>query len=78
MDLTGFDPSTMTYLATQMAHPAGGDNGNAFRDMLMPMDVPDQLSERGYAGYGFTTDITRYLLRYHMKGKTRPANDCSQ
>ncbi|GAB7364585.1 hypothetical protein MBLNU230_g5392t1 [Neophaeotheca triangularis] len=50
MDMTGFDPSTMTYLATQMAQPTVGDNADPFQDMMMPMGVPDQHSTYGYAG----------------------------
>ena len=54
MDLSGFDPSTMTYLATQMQHPnvnvAG--NGDPFQEMLLPTEYVDQQSTYGgYAGY---------------------------
>lgn len=50
--LSGFDPSTMTYLATQMAHPnVGGNGADPFTDMLLPMEMPDHQSTYGYAGY---------------------------
>jgi hypothetical protein len=52
--LPGFDPSTMTYLATQMAHPGVvlGNGSNAqYQDLLLPMDLPDHHSTYGYAGY---------------------------
>jgi hypothetical protein len=47
-NLSGFDPSTMTYLATQKAHPGGPD---PFQEMMLPMDLPDHHSTYGYAGY---------------------------
>lgn len=50
--LSGFDPSTMTYLATQMAHPTvSGSGTDPFTDMLLPMEMPDHRSTYGYAGY---------------------------
>ncbi|KAK3110292.1 hypothetical protein LTR53_015558 [Teratosphaeriaceae sp. CCFEE 6253] len=53
--LPGFDPSTMTYLATQMAHPGvgmGGGSAAQYQDLLLPMDMPlpDHQSTYGYAG----------------------------
>ena len=50
-NLSGFDPSTMTYLATQMAHPNVGGGADPFQEMLLPMDMPDHHSTYGYAGY---------------------------
>lgn len=52
-NLSGFDPSTMTYLASQMAHPGSslGSNGaDPFQEMLLPIDMPDHQSAYGYAG----------------------------
>ncbi|KAF2767617.1 p53-like transcription factor [Teratosphaeria nubilosa] len=45
--LSGFDTTTMTYLATQMAQPNVGDNGE---DMLLPLELQDYQSTFGYAG----------------------------
>ncbi|KAH9825569.1 protein pacG-like [Teratosphaeria destructans] len=45
--LSGFDTTTMTYLATQMAQPNGGDNGG---DVLLPLELQDYHSTFGYAG----------------------------
>lgn len=50
-NLSGFDPSTMTYLATQMAQPNVGGSADPFQDMLPIMDLPDHNSAYGYAGY---------------------------
>lgn len=52
MDLSGFDPSTMTYLATQMQHPnIGGSSQNAFHDMLLQNEFSDHQSMYGgFAG----------------------------
>lgn len=53
-NLSGFDPSTMTYLATQMGHPNPNIGGNAdlFQDMLLPVDMADHpASPYGFAGY---------------------------
>ena len=47
MDLSGFDPSTMTYLATQMSHPNMGGH-DPFQEMLLPMEMREYA---GYAGY---------------------------
>jgi len=50
--LAGFDPATMTYLATQMAQPnVGSSSVDPFQDMLLPMGMPDHQSTYGYAGY---------------------------
>ena len=51
-NLGGFDPSTMTYLASQMAHPNAGVTGDPFQEMMLPLDLPDHHSAYGYAGYG--------------------------
>ena len=49
--LSGFDPSTMTYLATQMGHPGAMDGGgDLFQDMLLPVDVAAPGSPYGFAG----------------------------
>lgn len=50
-NLGGFDPSTMTYLASQMAHPGVGVSTDPFQEMMLPMDMPDHHSAYGYAGY---------------------------
>ena len=51
-NLSGFDPSTMTYLATQMAHPNANIGGSAdpFQELLLPVDAGDPNSPYGYAG----------------------------
>lgn len=49
-NLGGFDPSTMTYFSTQIAHPNPLGN-DPFHDMMVPMDLPDHHSTHGYAGY---------------------------
>ena len=54
--LPGFDTSTMTYLATQMAHPNVNGNADPFQDMLLPLEMHDHQSTYGYAGYGFAVD----------------------
>ena len=66
MDLSGFDPSTMNYLATQQLHPHVAGNGDPFQDMLLPTEYVDQQSTYGgYAGYvelrkpGQECDLTR-------------------
>lgn len=52
MDLSGFDPSTMTYLATQMQHPNAGNGQDPFQEMLLPTEFNDHHSTYGgYAGY---------------------------
>ena len=52
MDLSGFDPSTMTYLATQMQHPNVGGSQDPFQEMLLPAEFADHHSTYGgYAGY---------------------------
>lgn len=50
-NLSGFDPSTMTYFASQMAHPSvgGGVDSLNLSDMMLPMDLPDHPSTYGYA-----------------------------
>ncbi|KAI7600591.1 hypothetical protein KC346_g13194, partial [Hortaea werneckii] len=48
--LSGFDPATMTYLATQMGQPGASDGLDAFQDMLMPLEMPDHHSTYGFAG----------------------------
>ncbi|KAF2718841.1 p53-like transcription factor [Polychaeton citri CBS 116435] len=62
MDISGFDPSTMTYLATQMAQPnvAGHD---PFQEMLMPMDSHDHHSTYGFAGSD--ADFNLQALQQH-------------
>ncbi len=49
-NLGGFDPATMTYFSTQIAHPTTSGN-DPFHDMMMPMEMPDHHSTYGYAGY---------------------------
>jgi hypothetical protein len=50
MDLSGFDPSTMNYLATQMQHPnAPGGSHDPFQEMLLPSEFADHHST--YGGY---------------------------
>ena len=48
--LGGFDPSTMTYLATQMAQPTVGMNNDPFQEMLLPLEMQDHHSTYGFAG----------------------------
>ncbi|RMY41961.1 hypothetical protein D0865_12151 [Hortaea werneckii] len=49
--LSGFDPATMTYLATQMGGQPGPSDGlDAFQDMMMPLEMPDHHSTYGFAG----------------------------
>ncbi|KAK4619747.1 hypothetical protein CLAFUW4_11321 [Fulvia fulva] len=64
MDLSGFDPSTMTYLATQMQHPNVNVNvaGNAdpFQEMLLPTDYVDQQST--YGGYAGSEELNLHGL----------------
>ena len=48
--LSGFDPSTMTYLSSQMAQPNIGGSLDPLQEMLLPMDMPDHHSTYGYAG----------------------------
>ena len=51
MDLSGFDPSTMTYLATQMQQPNHGAQ-DPFQEMLLPAEYHEHHSTYGgYAGY---------------------------
>ena len=50
-NLSGFDPSTMTYLATQMAHPNVAGGMDPLHDLLLPGDMADHHSVYGYAGY---------------------------
>lgn len=52
-NLPGFDPSTMTYLATQMVHPNANIGGGAdpFQEMMLPVDMADPGSPYGYAAY---------------------------
>ncbi|KAK3712924.1 hypothetical protein LTR37_008809 [Vermiconidia calcicola] len=38
-NLGGFDPSTMTYFSTQIAHPSVGGSADPFQEMLLPMDM---------------------------------------
>jgi hypothetical protein len=47
--LGGFDPATMTYFSTQIAHPNQGTTGDPFSEIMIPMDVPDHNSAYGYA-----------------------------
>lgn len=49
--MAGFDPSTMTYLATQMQHPGLGVD--PFQEMMLPLELAEHQSTYGYAGYGF-------------------------
>lgn len=51
MDIPGFDPSTMTYLASQLVHPNVNVHPDPFQDMLLPMDM-HQHSQ--YGGDTFT------------------------
>lgn len=55
--LSGFDPATMTYLATQMGQPGASDGLDAFQDMLMPLEMPDHHSTYGFAGYESLQDV---------------------
>lgn len=55
--LSGFDPATMTYLATQMGQPGASDGLDAFQDMLMPLEMPDHHSTYGFAGYESLRDV---------------------
>ena len=59
MDLPGFDPSTMTYLATQMAHPNVGNGSDPFSDMLLPMDMhaASQYGADNYTHAGYVQDL---------------------
>jgi hypothetical protein len=51
-NLSGFDPSTMTYLATQMQHPNAQASQELFDDMLLPGTFSEQRSAYGgYHGY---------------------------
>ena len=50
--LPGFDPTTMTYLASQMAHPDIGSGLDPFQELLLPMELQERQSTYGYAGYG--------------------------
>lgn len=49
--LPGFDPATMTYLATQTVQPNLGDGLDPFEDLLLPMEMPNRQSTYGYVGY---------------------------
>lgn len=52
MDLSGFDPSTMTYLQTQLQHPNVGGSQDPFQEMLLPTEFAEhQSTYGGYAGY---------------------------
>lgn len=48
-NLGGFDPSTMTYFSTQIAHPNPGGS-DPFQEMMLPVDMTDHHSTYGYAG----------------------------
>ncbi len=48
-NLGGFDPTTMTYFSTQLAHPNSVLGGETYQDVLLPLDMPDQHSAYGYA-----------------------------
>lgn len=48
--LPGFDPATMTYLATQMAQPNMGNSLDSFQDMMLPVDMRDPQSTYGFVG----------------------------
>ncbi|SMQ47702.1 unnamed protein product [Zymoseptoria tritici ST99CH_1A5] len=62
MDLSGFDPSTMTYLATQMQHPnAGGSQQDPFQEMLLPSEFADHHST--YGGYAASEDLNLHSLQ---------------
>ncbi|KAF2487972.1 hypothetical protein BDY17DRAFT_243607 [Neohortaea acidophila] len=64
-NLSGFDPSTMTYLASQMAHPGSSlaSNGaDPFHEMLLPIDLPEHQSAYGYAG---SDDLTLQSIHPH-------------
>ncbi|KAK5723124.1 hypothetical protein LTR17_013994 [Elasticomyces elasticus] len=62
--LPGFDTSTMTYLATQMAQPNIGMGAGSpdYQDLLLPMDMQDHHSTYGYAG---SEDLNRHALQPH-------------
>ncbi|TKA80548.1 hypothetical protein B0A55_01998 [Friedmanniomyces simplex] len=63
--LPGFDTSTMTYLATQMAHPGvsiAPGSTDPYQDLLLPLDLPDHHSTYGYAG---SEDLNRHSLQPH-------------
>ncbi|KAK5137519.1 hypothetical protein LTR08_008498 [Meristemomyces frigidus] len=48
--LAGFDTTTMTYLASQMAHPDVGSSVDPFQELLLPMEMQDHQSTYGYPG----------------------------
>lgn len=51
MDLpAGFDPSTMTYLATQLVQPSVVGSADPYHDMLLPVEM-HQSAYTDYAGY---------------------------
>lgn len=50
MDLpAGFDPSTMTYLATQLVQPSVGGAVDPYHDMLLPAEM----HQSAYTDYGY-------------------------
>nr|POF13248.1 protein pacg [Quercus suber] len=70
MDLpAGFDPSTMTYLATQLAQPSVGGSADPYHDMLLSVDM-HQPTYTEYAGSddlnlaGLPTQGTPQLKRF--------------
>ncbi|KAF2209539.1 hypothetical protein CERZMDRAFT_86862 [Cercospora zeae-maydis SCOH1-5] len=59
MDLSGFDPSTMTYLATQMQQPNHGAQ-DPFQEMLLPAEYHDHHS--AYGGYAGSDELNLHAL----------------
>ena len=49
--LPGFDPTTMTYLESQMVHPDIGGGLDPYQELMLPMEMQDHQSTYGYAGY---------------------------
>ncbi|CAK1360001.1 Protein pacG [Cercospora beticola] len=60
MDLSGFDPSTMTYLATQMQQPNHGAQ-DPFQEMLLPAEYHEHHST--YGGYAGSEDLNLHSLQ---------------
>jgi len=72
MDLSGFDPSTMTYLATQMQqpNPVGQD---PYQEMLLPAEYNTNHSTYGgYAGYVCALNKFSFLLPATIGGWSQP------
>lgn len=81
--LSGFDPSTMTYLATQIAHPNVG-GADPFQEMLLPMELHDHQSTYGYAGYAGSCHTVQINIKpmytdlaYDVEAKSSTYSRCS-